>query len=212
MNKRLITILPALLLAYTGTRFEQLQTWQIASMPSCIIGGVKGRTMPSLHTALRLEIDHARESQHHLVGIKLDKAKCFDRLIPAFTAALFLAFGLPAFIVSVFHRMYTGLKTHIAYKGWVSPVPTTAANGVVQGCSLSLIAINVHTKVWVHTLELLPEISMRAFVDDAYLWCRVQNLATLSQAIHVTRLWDELNGQQLNDSKSSVWGTSWPCT
>ena len=36
LNKRLITVLPALLLAYTGTRFSQLQKWQAAVMPSSI--------------------------------------------------------------------------------------------------------------------------------------------------------------------------------
>ena len=192
MNKRLITISPALLLSYTGARFEQLQAWQMATMPSCIIGGVKGRTMPSLHTALRLEIDTARTNKQDLVGIKLDKAKCFDRLIPDFTAALFLAFGLPQFFVGLFHRIYSGLRRHLAYKGWISPTSTTAPNGVVQGCSQSLI----------------PAISVRAFVDDAYLWCHLQNIAILSRAVQVTRLWDELNGQKLNDGKSSIWGTS----
>ena len=208
MNKRLITILPALLLSYTGARFEQLQAWQIAKMPSCIIGGVKGRTMPSLHTALRLEIDVARASRQDLVGIKLDKAKCFDRLIPECTAALFLAFGLPKTLVSFFVRIYKGLKRHIAYKGWISPTATTAANGVVQGCSLSLVAVNVHTKVWVHLLETLPTLSMRAYVDDAYLWCKIQHLADLSTALQITSLWDELVGQRLNAAKSTVWGTS----
>ena len=195
MNKRLITILPALWLSYTGARFEQLQTWQIVSMPNCIIGGVKGRTMPELHTALRLDIDVARDRKQELIGIKLDKAKCFDRLIPAFTASLFLAFGLPAFFVSVFLRMYDSLRRHIAYKGWINPISTTAPNGVVQGCSISLIAVNVHTKVWVHLLELLPDLSMRAFVDDAYIWCHLQRIDVLSRAIELTRLWDELNGR-----------------
>ena len=208
MNKRLITILPALWLSYTGARFEQLQTWQIVSMPNCIIGGVKGRTMPELHTALRLDIDVARDRKQELIGIKLDKAKCFDRLIPAFTASLFLAFGLPAFFVSVFLRMYDSLRRHIAYKGWINPISTTAPNGVVQGCSISLIAVNVHTKVWVHLLELLPDLSMRAFVDDAYIWCHLQRIDVLSRAIELTRLWDEINGQKLNDSKSSIWGTT----
>lgn len=208
MNKRLITILPALILSYTGARYEQLQTWQQQTTPEGIIGGIRGRTMQLLHTALRLDIDDAKLRKQGLIGIKLDKAKCFDRLIPSHTSALFLAFGIPKGVVNIFSKLYKGLSRHMCYKGWMNPIPTTAPNGVAQGCSLSLIAVNVHTKVWCHLLEHLPDIALRAYIDDAYLWCRVQSVADLTQAIQVTRLWDELNGQKLNDSKSVIWGTT----
>ena len=208
MNKRLITIIPALLLAYTGARYEQLQSWQEATMPSSIIGGIKGRTMPLLHTALRLDIDTALHAGQDLIGVKLDKAKCFDRIVPSITCALFLALGLPKGFVNIFAKMYRGFRRHLCYKGWMNPHHTTAANGVAQGCSLSLIAINVHTKVWIHMLECLPEITVKAYIDDAYLWTRIHNIALLSQAVQATRLWDMLIGQKLNDGKSIVWGTS----
>ena len=208
MNKRLITILPALLLCYTGARYKQLQDWQERNMPKAIVGGIKGRTMPQLHTALRLDLDEARALQHDLVGVKLDKAKCFDRIIPSVTCALFLAFGLPKNFVNLFAKIYRGLHRHMCYKGWVNPQATTAANGVAQGCSLSLVAVNLHTKVWVLLIQHLPGIVIRAYIDDAYLWCKIQHLADLQQAIQVTKLWDQLNGQKLNDSKSVIWGTS----
>ena len=164
--------------------------------------------MPMLHTALRFDLDEASLQQHELVGIKLDKAKCFDRIIPSHTSALFLAFGLPKGLVNIFSKMYRGLRRHMSYKGWICPHPTTASNGVAQGCSLSLIAVNVQTKVWVHLLQHLPHVTMRAYIDDAYLWCRLIHVAELYQAIRLTKLWDELSGQKLNDSKSVVWGTT----
>lgn len=188
MNKRLITILPALILSYTGARYEQLQTWQQQTMPAGIIGGIRGRTMPLSHTALRLDIDNAKHHNHGLVGIKLDEAKCFDRLLPSHTCALFLAFGLPKGLVNIFSKLYQGLHRHMCYKGWMNPVPTTTSSGVAQGCSLSLIAVNVHTKDWFHLLEHLPDITLRAYIDDAYLWCRVQSVAKLDKAVQVTRL------------------------
>lgn len=89
LNKRLITILPAILLAYTGARFSQLQSWQKEVMPPSIL---KGRFMPDLYNQLRLDLDDARLQGDTLVGIKLDKAKAFDRVVPSFVAALFLAF------------------------------------------------------------------------------------------------------------------------
>ena len=208
LNKRLIAILPAILLAYTGARFAQLQTWQQEVMPPSILGGIKGRFMSDLYNQLRLDIDEAALQGDTLIGIKLDKAKAFDRVVPKFVAALFLAFGIPSGIVSFFVKMYDGLHRHLSYRNWISDTATTAANGVCQGCSMSLLAINVYNKVWCHLLDHLPEILIRAYIDDSYLWCKLQQVATLQKAIEVTKIWDLLSGQKLNEGKSSVWGTS----
>lgn len=65
-------------------------------MPPAITGGIKSRTMPLLHTALRLDINSARHHSQGLVGFKLDKAKRSDRILPQYTSAWFLVFGLPS--------------------------------------------------------------------------------------------------------------------
>ena len=90
LNKRLITILSPMLLAYTGTRFRQLQEWQNCVFPQTLCGGIKNRDMSDVSVGLRLELDSAQASSDPLVGIKLDQSKCFDRLVPDFTAARFL--------------------------------------------------------------------------------------------------------------------------
>lgn len=68
--------------------------------------------------------------------------------------------------------------------------------------------MNVYTKVWCHFLDHLPEISVRAYIDDSYLWCRIQRVALLQKAIEITKIWDLLSGQKLNPDKSSMWGTN----
>ena len=208
LNKRLIAILPALLLAYTGARFAQLQSWQQDVMPHSILGGIKGRFMSDLYNQIRLDIDDAKAHDHTLIGLKLDKAKAIDRVVPTFVAALFLAFGIPKGIANFFVKIYDGLHRHLSYRNWCSPKATTASNGVCQGCSLSLLAMNMYTKVWCHLLEHFPEISARAYIDDSYLWCRLQHSAVLSKAVELTKVWDLRSGQKLNEGKSSAWGTS----
>ena len=208
MNKRLITILPALLLAYTGSRFAQLHAWQMQVMPSSVLGGIKGRHMASLYNDLRLHIDCAKLDRVTLVGIKLDKAKAFDRIVPSFAAALFLAFGLPQGLVNAFLKQYQGLHKHLSYRRWICPQSTHGANGVAQGCSLSLLAMNAYNKVWCHLLDHLPEVFVRAFIDDAYLWSKLEHCEYLHKALEVTKVWDKLVGQQLNEAKSSMWATT----
>ena len=208
MQKRLITVLPIVLLAYTGCRFRHLKTWQMESMPPSLQGGISKRRMEAVHTHMKLSIDQAITSKQPLIGVKLDKAKCFDRVIPSYAAALMLSYGVPKSIVTFFTKIYNGLHRHLSYKSWISPTATTPANGVAQGCSMSLIAINVYMKTWCHLLEFLPEVTTKAFIDDSYLWAHLSNAHVLERAVAVTKMWDEISGQLLNDEKSTIWGTT----
>ena len=208
LQKRLICLLSVLLLAYTGSRFAQLQGWMQTTMPSNLFGAIKGRFMSTIHTTLRLQIDEAKTNNQHLCGIKVDKSKCFDRIIPVTSAILFLAFGLPPGLTTFFLEMYGNFKRHLAYLNWVSPTPTSGTNGVVQGCSLSLIAVNLNMAVWSQMVSKIPHVVACAFIDDAYLWVQIQHSHLLSKAIEVSEFWDSLSGQALNIGKCKIWGTS----
>ena len=59
MQKRLITVLPILYLAYSGARFRQMREWQTQAMPRQLVGGVQGRNMSCIQTRLKLDIDIA---------------------------------------------------------------------------------------------------------------------------------------------------------
>ena len=208
MHKRIITIMPALTLAYTGTRFRQLQSWQAYALPKTILGAVSGRSMATIATSIRLDIDHADVHDDAVVGIKLDKSKCFDRINPDYAATLFLTFGIPSGIIAFFLKVYKGLRRHMFYKSWTTPRYTTTANGVAQGCSLSLLAVNLYAKVWACMMQRLPEVSYAAFIDDSYIWVRLNNIHILQQALQVTELWDLLSGQQFNHGKSKLFASS----
>ena len=181
-----VIVLPATMLAYTGARYKQLQDWQQQLMPSHIMGGIRNRNVTSIAAELRLELDCAHIDQDALIGVKLDKPKCFDRNVPTHVAALFWAFGIDKGVVNIFLKLHRGLHRFLFYKNWASHKFTTTSNGVAQGCSLSLIAINVYTKEWTCLLRHLAEVIAKAFVDDAYLWTRLQNSEVLQKALQVT--------------------------
>ena len=97
-------------LAYSGTRFRQLQEWQKQVFDSTLCGGIKGRNMADISVGLRVDIDEAQAEHDPIVGIKLDQSKCFDRIVPSFAGALFLVFGMPKGVVGMFLKLYQGLK------------------------------------------------------------------------------------------------------
>ena len=88
--------------------------------------------------------------------------------------------------------IYSTLTRFMCYKQWCSYRPTTCANGVVQGCSFSILAINAYMSVWALLLRKIPEIH----VDN------------LKNALDVTDLWDNLTGQNLNKKKCQAFATS----
>ena len=89
------------------------------------------------------------------------------------------------------------------YKQWSTPQSTTAA----QGCSFSLLAVNVYSMVWSCMLQKLPEVTHAGFIDDSYI-CRIIHLQVLQHALQVAELWDLLSGQQFNHGKSKLFATT----
>ena len=125
LQKRIISLLSIFVVSYTGLRFRQLQEWQNTVMPKQLLGGIKGRNMSEVFSRIQLDIDFAKNQNEALIGLKLDKSKCFDRLVPSITSSLLVAFGVPGGLVTFFLQMYTGLKRFLAYKEWVATTPTT---------------------------------------------------------------------------------------
>ena len=62
--------------------------------------------------------------------------------------------------------------------------------------------------VWVKFVSLTPHVTCKVFIDDAYLWVRIQHLHHLQTALLVTKQWNNLIGQKLNPDKSTLWATS----
>ena len=208
LQKRLLSILPALVLSYTSVRFRQLQKWQQLVMPSQLHGGISGRRMSEIPASLQIQVDHAKCKNDHFVGLKLDKSKCFDRLIPSVTAALFAALGIPSFLNNFFLQLYSNLKRFMTYKSWIAENYTTCANGLVQGCSMSLLAINAHMCIWALFVDRIVHIQAKIFIDDSYIWASLEKINFLQDAIRMTEQWDDLVGQSLNTEKCEVFATS----
>ena len=210
LAKRLISLQSVFMLLYTGLRFSQLQQWQQDVMPSQLKGGVKGRQMSEVHMTMQMEIDKAHSFQGSFAGLKLDKAKCFDRLMPRLRAAIFLALGLPQGFVCGFLGLYPRVTRFLSFKQWTRGRPISTPNGVVQGCSLSLLCINVHMAIWAWIIGNIDGIDFRAFIDDTYIWTRLPSIDNLVAAVRATELWDSICGQFLNASKCEIFATTGP--
>ena len=208
LAKRLICILPVVVVLYTSLRFRQLGQWQADTLPHELYGGIPGRRMGDLTLQVKLALDEDHACDKGLIGMKLDKSKCFDRLTPRISALLMLAFGLPLSLVRVFLGLYSSARRVVCYNRWSLPTPITTSSGVFQGCSLSLLCINLHMAVWALMLRNVQGIKPFAFIDDSYFIGTSEAIPQLQSAVDLTRMWDELTGQALNDRKCNIFASS----
>ena len=164
--------------------------------------------MGEIPTNLRFCIDASKQLKCPLVGIQLDKSKCFDRIVPSIAAALLLGLGCPKQVVNFFMGIYSTLTRYLGLKQWCSDRPTTCANGVVHGCSFSILAINAYMSAWALLVGNIPDIQFAAYVDDSYTWAHLHRVDMLQRALEVTDLWDNLTGQCLNKRKCQAFASN----
>lgn len=159
---------------------------------------------------IQLEIDHAHSFQGSFAALKLEKSKCFDRLMPKLCAAIMLTLGLPTGFFRAFLCLYTRMTRFLSFKQWTRSTPISTPNGVVQGCSLSLLCINLHIAIWAWIVCNIDGVDFRVFIDDTYLWTRSASIDHLVAAVKATELWDGLCGQFLNAGKCEIFATNGP--
>ena len=82
----------------------------------------------------------------------------------------------------------------VFYNRWALPAPISTASGVFQGCSLSLLCINLHMAIWALILRNVPQVKPFAFIDDSYIIGDKDAIPQLQLAVDLTRLWDNLTG------------------
>ena len=59
--------------------------------------------------------------------------------------------------------------------------------------------------MWSIFCNLIPTITTKAFIDDAYTWANILHIADLQRALDVTKFWDALTGQLSNPTKCQLW-------
>lgn len=205
--KRLITLLSIQYLMYGRARFMHTIEWQNQTFPHNLAGGIKGRRVADIAHNIAARTELAVNTKEHIVAVKLDRSKCFDRVCPNVISALAQLLGLDPRLTRVWMDMYSGFQRFLTCGRYVLPEELENKNGIAQGDSLSVLAINVLMTCWIKTLSVFPALHIYAFVDDGCILTKNTHVAQLIQAVRATQLFDELCGQKLNLSKSCGFST-----
>ena len=129
-----------------------------------------------------------------IVGIKLDRSKCFDRTDISVICAFAKAFGLDQKFLNVWTQAYQGCQRHVTVGQLIDPNSLSNCHCVAQGDCASILPINILMAAWAWIMENFSDVSAFCFFDDAYLYCPIQEFEDLKPASSATQLLDKLVG------------------
>lgn len=208
IHQRLIALLCIPYLAYSKARFTECIPWQLAVFPKNVCGGISGRKSSDITHTLAMESEHSIAFGQAIIGIKLDRSKCFDRVVVDIIVQLGKVLGLDSKFLRAWSKLYQGFERFVCWNSCIADRPLKNSNGIAQGDTASVLAINILMSAWAMMVSAFQNVRSAVFVDDAYLVANADHVADLCQALQATKAFDLLAGQALNLSKSSVWATS----
>ena len=101
-----------------------------------------------------LLMEHALGEGDEIHTVHFDFAKCFDSIPHGVTLQLAEKLGMLKGIGKALTGMYRDLDRHFRVPGGMGE-PFKATNGILQGCPISVVLVNVLLVVWMRDLETM---------------------------------------------------------
>jgi hypothetical protein len=206
LDVRPISVVSVFMSTYTGLRFSQTLSWQAQTLPSSIVGGRKGMSTATVGTAISLMLESAPQN-HPMIGISLDRSKCFDSIHATFATWLMVKLGLPAGLGMTISNFYSSSNRYFRVARRCGPAFKSFS--MLQGCSFSVLAVNLLFSVLIKRLETAaPRVISFYYIDDAHMMAPAAHAEQFYQAVEETTTFDALIGQHLNLNKSTLFATT----
>ncbi len=112
---------------------------------------------------------------------------------------------MDAGVLRALEGMYLQLERRFKVCGGVG-APWKATNGIMQGCPLSVVLLNLLVTVWARAVEAeVPGCTPEAYADDA--GGAAESAEDVQTALEVTGDFARLTGQELSATTCYGWAT-----
>ncbi|KAJ9448175.1 RNA-directed DNA polymerase from mobile element jockey [Diplonema papillatum] len=205
LSQRPITITPVLYRVWAAIRAREALEWMDNVVPSGLHGCRKKHGTDDLVWHLAALIEEAHLTGEPLYGLALDFKKCFDTVPIDIAFRLAEELGFDPTVLRTLRAAYSGMQRHFRMGPVVGEgfVPT---NGIMQGCPLSVVLINVLISVWMrHVADIEAAIPL-SYVDDVY--ALLKSLAQLQEAADRSGTFAGLTGMKVCTQLKSLWFTT----
>ena len=200
---------------YSGIRYRHMAAWREQWLPCSMHGGRSAHETGDVSIGLSLQLEAARALEQHVIGIAMDRRKCFDLLPRNICFGILSHQGAPDSVIDAERRFYCQLKSMYKIANTHSAC-STRCNGFVQGCSFSLQAVQGLLAVWARFVEsttvVPPLITTSSFLDDSNMRCQATNandaVLALVKAWARSKEFDKFTGMQTNFQKTVVFANT----
>ena len=204
LEQRPISVASSVYRLWAATRLRYAVQWQEGWIHPSQHGFRPRHSAVDAFYAMALTIEEALLSNKPLTGALLDYAKCFDRLPHAVLLSLARKSGMDENVLRPLRAIYTDLERRFKVGGGLG-LPFKPTNGILQGCPLSVILINLLQAVWTRAVLAETKAVPISYADDAGL---NGTRSAVQAGGSLTRVLADLTGQLLNTKKCEAFDTS----
>ncbi|KAJ9458234.1 hypothetical protein DIPPA_06767 [Diplonema papillatum] len=207
LSQRPISITPVLYRIWAAIRAKEALAWMDEIAPSGMHGCRKEHGTDDLIWHLAALIEEAHLTGEPLYGLALDFRKCFDSVPIEIAFKLAGELGFNEVVLRTLRVAYASMQRHFRMGATVGEgfIPT---NGIMQGCPLSVILINVLISVWMRHIADIEAAIPLSYVDDVY--AMLKSLANLEEAARRSGRFAGLTGMKVCTQKKSHFFTTAP--
>ena len=205
LKLRPISVMPVVYRLWAATRVREIMQWQDSWLSDRLHGFRRSHGPQHVWWSLAAKVEKALLLGEPLSGISLDYSKCFDRVPVDIVFSLAEHCGFDGGVLRAMRAMYKQLRRRFSLHGSVGE-EFRATNGILQGCPLSVVLLNLLVHTWAKALETeAPGVDPFGFADDT--GATASDSSLLEPAVATTAEFAKLTGQQLNAEKSKLWST-----
>ena len=204
LDQRPISVASAVYRLWAATRLRYAVDWQAGWLDDSQCGFRPQHSAVDAYWAIALAIEEALLAGTPLTGAFLDYAKCFDRLPHGILLSLAHKSGMDSKVLRPLTAVYATLDRRFKVGGGIGTAfrPT---NGILQGCPLSVILINLLQSVWTRAVRAETAASPTSYADDATL---LGTRPAVEAAGELTLQFCSATGQLLNTKKCVAFDTA----
>jgi hypothetical protein len=202
---RPIGIMSVVYRLWAAVRVADVMTWQETWISDELHGFRRSHSAEDVWWAQALAIEDALLQGSSLFGLSLDYGKCFDRIPVHIVLELARMRGMSPRLLVPLTSLYANLTRRFRFGGALGK-QFKSTNGIIQGCPLSVILLNLLVDVWAKSLKSeVPSAIPVGYADDTGIIS--QEASAMQSTMNLTGAFASLTGQCLNAKKSHYWNT-----
>ena len=180
--------------------------WQEQWADSALHGYRPGRRAEDVWIDLALSVESAMVDGSYLMVMSIGWSKYVDRVPQEIAIRLAERQGINSRVLQPLRGMYRELRRRFVVDGHVG-MKFAASNGIIQGCLLTVLILNLLMNTWARSMKVGPTAAMpKVFADDAGVFNK--NSEDVDVAFKITQYFARVTQQKRNVEKAKVWGTT----